>query len=75
VPSGAPITGPFATDAGITGEQGAFLSVDLQLRLQVTPTLEWSAGGVNLLDQRPAGWTPAFARLLQTGVRFSPGGR
>jgi len=75
VPSGAPITSPFATDAGITGEQGAFLSVDLQLRLQVTPTLEWSAGGVNLLDQRPAGWTPAFARQLQTGVRFSPGGR
>ncbi|MFN5600079.1 MAG: TonB-dependent receptor domain-containing protein [Gemmatimonas sp.] len=74
IPAGAPITGPFSTEQGIIGRQGALLSVDAQLRLQLTATAELSAGGNNLLDQQPALWTPAFQRQLFVGLRVRWGG-
>jgi outer membrane receptor for ferrienterochelin and colicins len=69
IPSGAPITGPFSTEQGIIGRQGALLSVDAQLRLSITRETELSFGGNNLLGQRPALWTPAFDRQFYAGVR------
>jgi outer membrane receptor for ferrienterochelin and colicins len=69
IPSGSPITGPFSTESGIIGRQGALLSVDTQLRLLVTPTTELSGGVNNLLNQRPALWTPAFDRQFFVGVQ------
>lgn len=74
IPAGAPITGPFSTEQGIIGRQGALLSVDAQLRLQLTPNAELSAGGNNLLDQRPTLWTPAFQRQMYVGMRVRLGG-
>jgi len=70
IPSGAPITGPFSTEAGIIGRQGAFLAVDAQLRFNLARGAELSMGANNLLDQRPVLWTPAFARQLFVGVRL-----
>ncbi len=70
IPSGAPITGPFSTESGVIGRQGAFLSVDAQLRMAVTRELEISGGVNNLLDQQPNLWTPAFARQFYAGLRW-----
>ena len=70
IPSGAPITGPFSTEAGIIGRQGAFLAVDAQLRFNLARGAELSMGANNLLDQRPVLWTPAFARQFFVGVRL-----
>jgi outer membrane receptor for ferrienterochelin and colicins len=70
IPSGAPITGPFSTESGIIGRQGALLSVDAQLRLAVTRELELSGGVNNLLGQQPVLWTPAFARQFYAGLRW-----
>ncbi len=70
IPSGAPITGPFSTESGVIGRQGALLSVDAQLRLAVTRELEVSGGVNNLLDQQPNLWTPAFARQFYAGLRW-----
>ena len=70
IPSGAPITGPFSTEAGIIGRQGAFLAIDAQLRLNLITGAELSVGANNLLDQRPVLWTPAFARQLFVGLRL-----
>jgi len=70
IPSGAPITGPFSTESGIIGTQGAFLAVDGQLRLALLSGAELSFGVNNLLNQQPALWTPAFARQLFAGVRL-----
>jgi outer membrane receptor for ferrienterochelin and colicins len=50
--------------------QEAFLSVDAQLRLEFTRSMEWSVGVNNLLNQRPALWTPAFQRQVFAGVRL-----
>lgn len=68
IPSGAPITGPFSTESGVVGRQGALLSVDAQVRLAVTPVAELSGGVNNLLGQRPALWTPAFDRQFYVGA-------
>lgn len=73
IPAGAPITGPFSTESGVIGIQGALLSVDGQLRLNVTNTTELSAGVNNLLGQRPALWTPAFDRQFYVGMRMRYG--
>ncbi len=70
IPSGAPITGPFSTESGVIGRQGALLSVDAQLRLAVTRELEVSGGVNNLLNQQPNLWTPAFARQIYAGLRW-----
>ncbi|MEQ1692434.1 MAG: TonB-dependent receptor, partial [Gemmatimonas sp.] len=70
IPSGAPITGPFSTEAGIIGRQGALLSIDAQLRLRLTAAAELSVGVNNALDQQPTLWTPAFARQVYAGVRL-----
>ncbi|WP_396199786.1 TonB-dependent receptor domain-containing protein [Gemmatimonas sp.] len=70
IPSGAPITGPFSTESGVIGRQGALLSVDAQLRLAVTRELEVSGGVNNLLNQQPNLWTPAFARQFYVGLRW-----
>jgi outer membrane receptor for ferrienterochelin and colicins len=70
IPSGAPITGPFSTEQGVVGRQGALLSVDAQWRLQLTSRAELSMGGNNLLAQRPALWTPAFDRQLFVGLHM-----
>ncbi len=68
IPSGAPITGAFSTESGIIGRQGAFLAIDTQLRLTVVTGASLSLGVNNLLDQRPALWTPAFARQVYAGL-------
>ena len=70
IPSGAPITGPFSTESGIIGQQGALLSVDGQLRLRVTTATELSVGVTNALNQQPTLWTPAFARQVFVGFRL-----
>jgi outer membrane receptor protein involved in Fe transport len=70
IPSGAPITGPFSTESGVIGRQGALLSIDAQLRLAVTRELEGSGGVNNLLNQQPTLWTPAFARQFYVGLRW-----
>ncbi len=70
IPSGAPITGPFSTESGVIGRQGALLSIDAQLRLAVTRELEVSGGVNNLLNQQPNLWTPAFARQFYVGLRW-----
>jgi outer membrane receptor for ferrienterochelin and colicins len=49
--------------------QALLLSLDAQLRVPVTRALELSLTGTNLLDARPAGWTPAFQRQISVGVR------
>ena len=49
--------------------QGAFLSIDAQLRIPVVRTFEFSAAVNNLLDQQPMGWTPAFRRQFLLGAR------
>lgn len=70
IPSGAPITGPFSTESGIIGRQGALLSLDAQLRLMVTAHAELSTGVNNALNQQPSLWTPAFARQFYAGLRL-----
>jgi outer membrane receptor for ferrienterochelin and colicins len=70
IPSGAPITGPFSTESGVIGTQGALLSVDAQARLQLVSGAELSVGVNNLLGQLPTLWTPAFARQFYAGVRL-----
>ena len=70
IPSGAPITGAFSTESGIIGWQGAFTSVDAQLRLVLTSMAEVSAGVNNAFNQHPALWTPAFARQVYVGARM-----
>jgi outer membrane receptor for ferrienterochelin and colicins len=69
IPSGGPVTGPLSTAPGIIGRQGALLSIDGQLRLVLTPTTELSGGVNNLLNQRPALWTPAFDRQFFVGLQ------
>ena len=49
--------------------QGAFLSLDAQVRVPLPRGLELSVAGTNLLDQRPGGWTAAFQRQLLVGLR------
>jgi outer membrane receptor for ferrienterochelin and colicins len=51
-----------------TTMQQAFLSIDGQLRSGFARGLEAMVGVTNLLNQRPAGWTPAFQRQLVVGV-------
>ncbi len=70
IPSGAPISGPFSTESGIIGRQGALLSLDGQMRLALTTIAEVSVGVSNALNQLPALWTPAFARQLYVGMRM-----
>jgi outer membrane receptor for ferrienterochelin and colicins len=48
--------------------QAAFLSVDGQVRVALGRALEASVGVTNLLDQRPAAWTPAFQRQFVAGL-------
>jgi outer membrane receptor for ferrienterochelin and colicins len=75
VGAGAAIpSGDVGADAPtIVGEQGALLSVDVQLRQALTRTTELSVGVNNLLDQRPAFWSPALARQLFGGGRVRMG--
>ncbi len=70
IPSGAPITGPFSTEQGVVGRQGAMLSVDTQWRLLLTGTTEFAFGGNNLLGQRPTLWTPAVDRQMFVGLHL-----
>lgn len=66
----APLVGSDIKNPTIIGEQGAFLSVDSQLRLNLSPLAELSAGVNNLLDERPALYTPAFQRQLYVGLHL-----
>lgn len=68
IPSGAPISGPFSTESGVIGYQGALLSVDAQMRWRVSALTELSVGVNNALNQQPALWTPAFARQVYAGL-------
>ena len=68
IPAGAPITGPFSTAPGIVGRQGALLSVDMQWRVRVNDLATLAFGGNNLLNQKPALWTPAFERQMYAGL-------
>lgn len=58
-----------------TETQAGFLSVDGQLRVGLRKALEVSVGVVNLFDQRPAGWTPAFQRQMTLGLKAGLHGR
>ncbi|MGV3709942.1 MAG: TonB-dependent receptor plug domain-containing protein [Gemmatimonas sp.] len=55
----------------ISGEQGAFLSIDAQVRANLTQRTELSFGGNNLLNQMPAMYTPAFQRQFFVAFRVS----
>lgn len=67
--SRAPVIGADATGAPVIAQfQGEFISVDAQARLQITPLVQLSAGVNNLLDQRPALFTPAFNRQVYLGA-------
>lgn len=67
----APLIGSDANGtARIVGYQGEFLSLDAQLRANVSPTTELSAGVNNALGQRPALFTPAYDRQVYAGVRI-----
>ncbi|NCW44039.1 MAG: TonB-dependent receptor [Gemmatimonadaceae bacterium] len=68
IPAGAPITGPFSTEPGIVGRQGALLSIDMQWRLRLSTIATLSVGGNNLLNQQPELWTPAFQRQMYAGL-------
>lgn len=70
--SSAPLVGSIGDDEtlAIRDRQGAFTSVDMQLRFALTRITEISFGGVNLLDSRPALWSPAFQRQWYAGVRL-----
>lgn len=70
IPSGAPIVGPFSTESGVIGQQGALLSLDAQVRMTVMSASELSIGVTNALGQRPALWTPAFDRQIYAGLRM-----
>jgi outer membrane receptor for ferrienterochelin and colicins len=70
IPSGAPITGPFSTAAGIVGWQGALVAADVQARRALGRRATLSAGVNNLLGQRPANWTPAIDRQWYAGVQW-----
>jgi outer membrane receptor for ferrienterochelin and colicins len=70
IPSGAPITGPFSTAAGIIGWQGAWLAADAQARVEVGRGATLSVGVNNLLGQRPAFWSPAIDRQWYAGVQW-----
>ncbi len=70
IPSGAPITGPFSTAAGIIGWQGAWLAADAQARVGVGRGATLSLGVNNLLGQRPAFWSPAIDRQWYAGVQW-----
>ncbi len=49
--------------------QGAFLSLDGQLRIGVQRAMELSFGVTNLLNQRPSGFTAAYQRQVTIGLR------
>lgn len=49
--------------------QDAFLSVDTQGRVNVSPLVELSLGVSNLLGQKPSLWTPAYERQVFAGAR------
>ncbi len=69
--SRAPVIGSDANGAPVIAQyQGEFVSIDAQARLQVTPLMEVSAGVNNLLDQRPALFTPAFHRQVYLGAHL-----
>jgi outer membrane receptor for ferrienterochelin and colicins len=53
--------------------QGSFLSFDAQARLRLIASIELSIGGNNLLNARPALWTPAYERQLFAGARWRIG--
>lgn len=56
-------------DAGVTGTREAFVAVDLQAALTLTPAVEVSLGVDNLLDERPANWTGLIQRRYFVGMR------
>lgn len=55
--------------------QGAFLSVDAQLRAGVTRNAELSIGVTNAFNAQPTGWTAAFQRQVIAGLRVGVRGR
>ncbi|MEO7999906.1 MAG: TonB-dependent receptor [Gemmatimonadaceae bacterium] len=58
----APMVGTVGAAAAIVGRQGEFLSIDGQIRANISRLAELSAGVNNALDQRPALYTPAYQR-------------
>lgn len=67
--SSAPVIGTVDNLPAVVSRQGAMLSIDAQARVNLTGMAELSAGVNNLLDQRPAMYTPAFARQFYLGLR------
>ncbi|MBC8088460.1 MAG: TonB-dependent receptor [Phycisphaerae bacterium] len=67
----APMIGTVNDRPTIVAEQGGFLSIDGQMRANITPRAELSGGVNNLLDQRPQLYTPAFARQIYVALRLS----
>ena len=69
--SRAPVIGENAAGAlAVVEHQGAMLSLDAQSRVMLTNISELSVGVNNLLNQRPALFTPAFARQFFVGARL-----
>lgn len=69
--SRAPVIG--ATESGepvISQYQGAFVSIDGQVRYVLTDMVEASVGANNLLNQRPALFSPAYSRQWYVGARL-----
>ena len=66
----APLVGTVNDSPAILGTQGAFLSIDAQLRANLTHKAELSAGVNNLLNQLPALYTPAYQRQFFVALRL-----
>ncbi|MDQ6612141.1 MAG: TonB-dependent receptor, partial [Gemmatimonadota bacterium] len=68
------LIGTAGNSVGVVGQQGEFLSLDGQLRINVSQLAELSVGVNNLLDKRPVFYTPAYQRQFFLGlhVRWSP---
>lgn len=58
----APLVGTVSDLPAIVGRQGEFLSLDGQVRANITRMAELSAGVNNALDKRPVMYTPAYQR-------------
>jgi outer membrane receptor for ferrienterochelin and colicins len=62
---------PAVQNDGTAGRQGALLTTNAQIRLDLTQNLGVSLGADNLFDSRPAGWIGILGRQIYAGIRTS----
>jgi outer membrane receptor for ferrienterochelin and colicins len=62
---------PAVQNDGTAGRQGALLTTNAQIRLDLIQNLGLSLGVDNLFDSRPAGWIGILGRQIYAGIRTS----